>query len=465
MTLPLPLAELALTPETLKSTGLIVGGSLIGLWLFILFIKSFLKIGRPNEPLIFSGRKHRLADGSDVGWRYIAGGHAIRWPLIERVDRMDLTSMSIDIHIKAAYARGNIPINVDAVANVKITLDDRFVHHAIERLLGKPADEIRQIARETLEGTLRGVIAQLPPEEVNHDRQKLSEVVSREVDDDLGRLGLQCDTFKIQHVTDDMHYLDSISRVRIAEVIRDAEIAESDATREAELAIAGAEMRGKVAAEQAAASIAEKENELIQKKAELEAVSRSEEERTTAAVREEQAMMEQRLQTVRRELEKLRLEAEEIIPAQRGAEAAVLKAAGDAAIRAETGRAQAEALAALHAAWTLAGPRASEVFLIQQIDAILADVAAVADNITIRRVNLIDGGNGESLARYVGAFPQVVTEILARIKDTVGVDVPAILASGVSGQADAATSSPRMPPPRSTLARPARPVTPSPEDT
>ena len=343
-----------------------------------------------------------------------------------------MTTMPIDIRIRAAYAKGNIPVNVDAVANVKITLDEPNVHHAIERFLGRSTSEIQKVAKETLEGTLRGVIAQLTPEEINHDRQKLSEVMRQEVADDLGKLGLQVDTFKIQHVTDDVKYLDSISRVRIAEVIRDAEIAESNATREAEEAIAAASMRGRVAAEQAASRVSEQENELQRQKAELEARAKSEEERTVAAGREARATAERELQTVRKELETLRLEAEQIIPAQREAEAAALRAAGDAAIRAETGRAQGEALSAMYAAWKVAGDRAREVFLIQQIDHILADVASVTSTLDVGQVNIIDNGDGESLARYVGAFPKVVGEILERIKDTVGVDVAQILASGES---------------------------------
>jgi len=422
------------TVELLKTVG-IWSGAIIGtLFLIVFFVKSFLKVGRPNELLIFSGRKHkmRLPDGKeiDVGWRYIAGGRAILWPIIERVDRMDITIMPIDISIRGAYAKGNIPVNVDAVANVKVTLDEPDVHHAIERFLGKSRNEISKVARETLEGTLRGVLAQLTPEEINHDRQKLSETLRAEVADDLGRLGLQVDTFKIQHVTDDVKYLDSISRVRIAEVLRDAEIAESDSGREAEQAIAAATMRGQVAVERSSSAIAEKENELALKKAELEATAKSEEERTVAAAREARAMAEQRLQAVRKELEALRLEAEQVIPALREAEAQALRAAGDAAIKAEMGRAQGDALAALYGAWSSAGSRAREVFLIQQIDGILADVASVTENLAVDRVSLIDGGDGESIARYVGSFPQVVTEILARIKDTVGIDVTQILSSG-----------------------------------
>ncbi len=407
------------------------GGSILAsLFLILAFVKAFLVIGRPNELLVFSGRTHKTDDGHEVGWRYVAGGRSLRWPIIERVDRMDLTTMQIDIKIRGAYAKGNIPVNVDAIANAKLTLTEPYLHHAIERFLGRSQEEIRLVAKDTLEGTLRDVLAGLTPEEINHDRQKLSEDLRVAVKEDLGKLGLQVDTFKIQHVTDEVNYLDSVSRVKIAEVIRDAEIAESDADREAEQAIAGARSRGRVAVQQAKAIVAKKENELKQIKAELEATARSEEERTVAAAREARATAEQQLQEVRKELERLRLEAEEVIPAQRRSEAQALRASGDAAIKAETGRAQADALASLYKAWGAAGDRATELFLIQQIDALLQQVADVTEGLSIDHVNLIDGGDGRTLARYVSSFPAVVTELLDRIKETVGIDVASILTSG-----------------------------------
>ncbi len=420
--------------DTLISAAAAGGGILALLMLVLFFVKSFLVIGRPNQLLVFSGRGSTLDDGTKVGWHYIAGGRRLRIPLLERVDGMDLTTMPIEIKIRGAYAKGNIPVSVDAVANAKITLEEPLVHHAIERFLGKPQSEIRQVAKETLEGTLRGVLAQLTPEEINHDRQKLSEVLKAEVADDLSKLGLMVDTFKIQHVADEVNYLDSISRVRIAEVVRDAVIAESDANRDSEQAIATAESRGRVAHENAQAAIAEKENELARITAELDATARTEEERTTAAALEARAVAEQQLQKVRKVLEQLRLEADNVIPAQLEAQAQQLRAAGDAAIRSETGKAQAEALGALHGAWRMAGDRAREVVLIQQIDHILADVAKVTDGLTIDHVNIIDSGDGTALARYVGAYPAVVSEILDRIKETVGVDIAAIL--GASGAVD-----------------------------
>lgn len=418
-----------MNPDLWIDVGIISGSTLAVLLLAIAVVKTFLIIGKPNEVLVFSGRKVALADGNTVGFRVVRGGRSFRVPLLEKVDSMDMTIMPIDIRIRGAYAKGNIPINVDAVANVKITNDDLLVHHAIERFLGKPRDQIRSVAKETLEGTLRGVLALMTPEEVNHDRQKLADNLKSEVADDLGQMGLSVDTFKIQHVTDEVQYLDSISRIKIAEVVKDAEIAESNAKREADEIVSAAEMRGKVALEQSHARIIEETNDLERHKAQLDAAAASEEERTIAAGLESRAVAEQELQQIRGRLEKLRLEAETVVPADKQRAAQELRAAGNAAIRAETGRAQGEALEALLGAWRAAGEDANEIFLIQQIDRIISDVAAVTKRLEVNEVNLIDGGDGRTLARHVGSYPAVVSEVFDRIRDTVGVDVVSILTS------------------------------------
>ena len=420
--------------ETLITAAATGGGIVASIFLLIIFVKSFLKIGRPNELLIFSGRRRTVEDGSTVGWRVLRGGRSIKLPLVEEVSQMDLTTMAIDISIRGAYSKGNIPVHVDAVANAKLTTDPILVRHAVERFMGTSQKEIRNVAKETLEGTLRGVIATLTPEELNHDRQKLSELLKAEVRDDLDKLGLMVDTFRIQHVADDQNYLDSISRIRIAEVLKDAEIAESDATRDADQVVADSESRGLVAHEEALTVIAEKENELKRIEAELDAEAKSEEERTIAAGREARATASQKLEAIRVKLEELRLQAEQVIPAEMQSRATELKAAGDAAIKEEQGRAEAEALTALYGAWTDAGPHAKEVFLIQQIDRILADVAKATQGLNVDHVNIIDNGDGTALAGYIGSYPAIVPELLSRIKDTVGIDIIDILTAKKGGK-------------------------------
>jgi flotillin len=127
----------------------------------------------------------------------------MRWPLLETVDTLDLTNMIIDVAVTNAYARGGIPLTVSGVANIKIASHSPNLDNAIERFTGKSRKEIIRLAKETLEGNLRGVLSQLTPEEVNEDKTRFAEILLEEADHDLARLGLVLDTLKIQHVTDD----------------------------------------------------------------------------------------------------------------------------------------------------------------------------------------------------------------------------------------------------------------------
>src|SRR5258706_3885229 len=233
--------------------------------------RSFLIICRPNEVVIFSGRRRRMADGSHVGYRIVVGGRAVRVHVVERVDRMSLLSTPIELSIANAYSKGGIPLRVHAIANVKISSDRKVIGNAIERFLGRDPNEIARVARESLEGHLRGVLANLTPEEVNEDRLKFATALLDEAEADFNKLGLHLDTLKIQNVADDSNYLASIGRARIAMVLRDAEMAESFAKSEAEQKEAEARQTGEVAIQQAATAVAHKENELRKLKADLDA--------------------------------------------------------------------------------------------------------------------------------------------------------------------------------------------------
>jgi flotillin len=198
------------------------------------FVKSFLCICKPNEVVIICGRKRRIKDGQELGYRVLSGGRSIRIPIVETIKRMDVTTMPIRVEIRNAYAKGGTPLNIQAIANVKVSSNPDVVGNAIERFLDRDRSEIIRVAKETLEGNLRGIVATLTPEQLNEDRLKFAERIASEISRDLNKLGLEIDTLKIQNVSDDVDYLNSLSRERIAHIIRDAEIAESNALREAE---------------------------------------------------------------------------------------------------------------------------------------------------------------------------------------------------------------------------------------
>ena len=112
----------------------IVGGVVTAaavLMVLMVFYRYLLRICRPNEILIFSGRKHKTSDGRMVGYRVVFGGRGMRVPVVETVDRMDVSLISVPIEMAGAYSEGGIPLNVHAIANIKVSTDRRFVGNAI----------------------------------------------------------------------------------------------------------------------------------------------------------------------------------------------------------------------------------------------------------------------------------------------------------------------------------------------
>jgi flotillin len=429
--------------STLQSTlgfGLLgVVGAVAVLFVFMT-VTRFLYVCRPSEILIFSGRKHRLPDGTEVGSRVIFGGRAWRLPLLESVQRMKMLSMPIDVQVQGAYTKVGIALKVRAIAVIKLSSDPNIVMNAVERFLGRGLNDIQQVAKETLEGNLRGVLATLTPEEVNEDRLKFADSLAAEVEQDLAKLGLHLDVLKIQHVTDDSNYLASIGRERIAQVIRDAEIAESNALNEAAKEAAAAEMRAKVAEADADKAIVQKKNELRRVTAELEGEAKSIEMRAEQAGLAAQATAQQALQGVRRELEALRLQVEVVVPAEVKRDAAALDAAGAAAKIAEDGRASAESLRLVADAWKAAGPSAPDMFLINRLEEITKIVVDSVGQIQLGPVQLIDNGDGMALPRFAAAYPHAVATVLRALAETTGVDVTALLGANGSAAALAASA-------------------------
>ncbi|MDX2244510.1 MAG: SPFH domain-containing protein [Leptolyngbyaceae cyanobacterium bins.302] len=405
----------------------VIGLSILGAILFIWFVKSFMQICNPNEILVLSGRKHRMQDGQTVGYRVIFGGRTIVIPILETVKRMDLTTMPVPVEVKNAYSKGGIPLHIQAIANVKISSDPTIVGNAIERFLGRDRSEIARVARETLEGNLRGVVAMLTPEQINEGRLEFAERIAQDVSRDLSKLGMHLDILKIQSVADDVDYLRSIGRKRISQIVRDAEIAEAEAVSQAERVEADCQQQAEVSKSQALGVIQQKQNELRKIKAELEQQARSEEERTKAAEKEARARAEQELQTVRAELERLRLEADQVLPAEADKEAKTFQAKGAAAELAENAKAAALVNDMLTKVWRETGVDAAEVFLIQQIEMVLQEAAKIPNRMHLEQIHVIDNGDGKALASLLNVYPEVVRQFLDRVDQTLGIDVAATL--------------------------------------
>ncbi|MBK9032706.1 MAG: flotillin family protein [Myxococcales bacterium] len=417
-----------------------VSGGLAVVLLIIAAARSLLHICPPNQILIFSGRNRTTGDGRAVGFRVVHGGRGWRVPVIESVRRMDVANISVPMSISGAYSEGGIPLTVNAVANVKVTTDPRFMGNAIERFMDTKRAEIGRVAKETLEGHLREVLSSLTPEEVNEDRLKFAKQLLASAERDLQKLGLHLDTLKIQHVADDRNYLESIGRQRLAEILRVAEVAESDAMRTAQEAEAAAGARAQVAITNAEAMVQQKQNELRQIKAELDGQAASEEQRAEAAAHQARAEAEKELQEIRGELEQLRLAADVTIPAEIERQVRELLAAGQAATISADGEAMARALAEVAGAWRDSQGKAMDMFVLQNLDAIFGEVTKAARRVKVDEVNLVDGGDGATLSAYAASYPAIVGRLMGEVQATLGIDISRVITGAPTAQPALAAS-------------------------
>lgn len=408
---------------SLLYTFLPISLGIFGTILLIWFLNSFLCVCKPNEVVVLSGRKRKTKSGQELGYRVLTGGRGIRIPILETIKRIDVTTMPVTVKVTNAYAKGGTPLDIQAIANVKISSNPQVVGNAIERFLDRDNKEIIRVARETLEGNLRGVVATLTPEQLNENRLQFSQRIASDVSRDLNKLGLQLDILKIQTISDNVDYLNSLGRRQIALVIRNAEIAESNALTQAEQIEAKCQEETAVAITQDRIVIQDKENELRKITAELEQKARSEEERTTAAALEATAKAQQLLQTVRAQLERLRLEADQVLPAEADQAAKSLLAKGDAAALRENAAAAALVNEMLAKVWQSTGKDAKELFLIQQLETVLQEAVAIPERLKLDKVNVIDNGDGKALASLVNVHPEIVAQFLNSVNDTLGIDV------------------------------------------
>jgi flotillin len=388
-------------------------------------VRANLKICQPNEVLIFSGRQRRLADGSPVGYRVIRGGRGFRIPIIERVDRLQLNTIPIDLTVTNAYSKGGIPLTVRAIANVKISSTEVELNNAVERLLGKPLEEIQTIAKETLEGNLRGVCASLTPEEVNEDRLKFAKVLLDEADQDLGALGLQLDTLKIQSVEDDRGYLDAIGRQSTAHIIAAAEVVEAQKREQAKLAEADADR-----------AIVRAQTDVRIIKAKLDAQAEAEEAKINVAAQVARATAEQELAQQEIALAEKRRYAEVVVAAEAEKKAKEEHAKGDAARITEDGKAEVDILRQKLELWKSAGPDAERLFLIQMLPDILKEVIKTVDNLRIDKITVVDsgGGGGQGVPAVFHQIAGATPALLESLKASTGVDIAGLLSRASASQ-------------------------------
>lgn len=243
------------------TSGVVIAVVVLVVLLILFFLIGYVK-APPDMAYIISGFKKKS--------KVVIGRASIRIPFFERLDKLNLRLISIDVKTSSAVPTSDyININVDATVNVKISNEPDKLRLAAENFLNKPTEYISSVAREVLEGNVREIVGKMKLEEMVSDRQKFANLVKENAEPDLAAMGLDIISFNVQNFVDGNEVIENLGIDNIVKIKKAAAIARAESERDIKVAQAAADKESNDAAVAAQTEIAKKQNELAIKKSEL----------------------------------------------------------------------------------------------------------------------------------------------------------------------------------------------------
>ena len=393
----------------------------------------------------------------------IHGGGKFVWPIIQDYAYLNLTPISIDANLTNALSRQNIRVDVPCRFTVGISTEPDSMNNAAERLLGLTSSEIQELARDILFGQLRLVIATMSIEEINSDRDKFLENISKNVEVELKKIGLRLINVNVTDIKDESGYIEALGKEAAAKAINEAKVSVAEQDKFGEIGKAEAVRDTRIKTSEANAIAVKGENNAQIEIANSNAFRREKEAEANrlamAAEKVQQARALQEAYAAEREAELARAERERstqqaniivpeevekqrrIIEAEAEAEKARVKAKGEAdAIYAKM-EAEAKGLyeiltkqaAGYDKMVQAAGGDANKAYmllLLEKLPELVKTQVEAVKGVNIDHVTVWDSGNGAdgkgSTANFVSGLMKSVPP-LSDLFDLAGMNLPEYL--------------------------------------
>lgn len=241
------------------STELIIGLS-VAAFLIILFALSYVKTS-PNQALVISGWPKKKP-------KYLIGTGGLRIPGLQKVDRLYLGQLSVDIKTDTSVPTSDF-INVDVDAVAKVSIDQEHIDIAAANFLNKSREQIASEIRDSLQGNMREIIGTQDLQSLNTDRDGFSNQIQKKAAPDMAELGIKILSCNIQSITDSEGLIHALGADNTCKITKNAAINKANAERDVAIAKATAEKEANDARVASQTQIAEKNTELAIKQADL----------------------------------------------------------------------------------------------------------------------------------------------------------------------------------------------------
>lgn len=423
--------------------------------LFVVFILASYIKAPTDRALIVSGLRKNP--------KFVIGKSALRIPFLQRVDKLELKMISVDVKTKESVPTNEyINVNIDSAVKIKVGSSKEMLEKAASNFLNKNEDYIRNSVGDVLEGNVREIIGQMRLEDIVQDRKMFAEKVQENAAPDMARMGLEIVSFNVQNVTDEGNVIENLGIDRVVSISKSAQISRAESERDIAVAKANATKQANDARIEAETAIAERNNELEIKKQELKRAAdvkkaeadaayeiQQQEQRKTIEIttadaniakqekeielrEKEIAVKEKTLDAdIRKQAEADRFAKEqeaEAVKAQGIAEAESIKAKGlaDAESIKARGLAEAEAMEKKAEAMAKYGKAAMTEMIIKVLPQMAEAIAKPLESID--KVTIIDGGSGENgVGTFSGNVPSVLAKTIESIKETTGFDLTEVM--------------------------------------
>ncbi len=466
----------------------IIGGIVLAIIVLaiLVYIAKYKTVG-PDEALIVTG--NLLGKGSNVvdsgdgkKIKIIRGGGTFVIPVFQQAEPLSLLNHKLEVGTTDTYTKQGVPVTVNGVSIIKVGSTIEDVSTAAEQYLGKTRDELRNEAKEVLEGHLRAILSSMTVEGIYSNREEFAQGVFSVAQKDLSKMGLKIVSFTIKEISDKNGYLEALGQPQISSVKRDAQIAKAEREKEARIENARAEQEAKAAEFQRDAQIAESEKEKELKVAEYRrqqdiAKAEADQAYQLQEAKAKQKVTEERMQVDIVERQKqIELEEKEIARREKQYDAEVKKKAdadryaveqaaeaskakelrfaeahrfkieqeglafaeaekakgfAEADVIREQGLAEAEAKTKIAEAFELYGQAAIMDMVLDMLPTYAKEVAKPLGNID--KITVVDTGGGDGKNGGAGKVSGYATDLMATIQETLkassGIDVKNLLES------------------------------------
>lgn len=303
-----------------------IGGPILaGIVIILVLASGYLK-APPDVAYVISGLRKKP--------RILVGQAGIKIPFFERVDKLALGAIQIDVKTKTAVPTAEyINVKVDSTVSVRVGKEPEMIALAAQNFLNVNRETIAAKINDLLEGNIREIVGQMKLTEMVSDRKAFSDKVQNNVVPDLARFGLELVSFNVQNFSDENNVIDNLGIDNVEQIRKNAAIAKSDAQREIAIAEAANAKASNDAKVQAAEDIAKRNNDLEIKRAELKQESDTKKAQADAAmaIEAENQRKKQEIATANanlaRQEKEIELKAREVEIKERALEAEIKKTA------------------------------------------------------------------------------------------------------------------------------------------